>query len=599
MNRTTFFNALAGVALVAALGVMVAKTRSVNFEAHGEIVGLLRQIKQVDAEWNVDVLRSKTGLNNDYDPVANPLALVESLETALRSKAGAFWSGHDESGARIRPLLDAYKSTMDRKIALIDRFKSQNSILRNSSRYLPLAAADALAGLDAASPATRAAVAQDVDEVLTHTLIYANAPDAAVAARTQDALARLQRLVTQLPPDAADRVDGFTAHAETVLRQEQLGARTLAELAALPSAQAIDGIADAHAAEHEKLMVAQQRWRTGLVGYAALLLLALGFAGWRLVRSYRLLHRTHVELQRTNDQLKESQVVLVQSEKMAALGQMVAGIAHEINTPLAYVKGTFEVLKEQVTPVADLASNSCRFAQILRVPHRERDRAQLSTVARGFDVATRKVAESRIMDEVGQLLADGIHGIEQIAEIVTNLKNFSRLDRAKVTEFSVEEGLESTLLLARNLLKNKVEIVKDFAAGVPRIQCSPSQINQVFLNIVTNAVHAMPEGRSTPGVITLRTCVEGDDMVRVEIQDNGSGIPADVLPKIFDPFFTTKPIGQGTGMGLSISFKIVQEHGGRILVDTEPDAGTVFSILLPVRSRQPEPLMSTGALLAA
>jgi signal transduction histidine kinase len=120
---------------------------------------------------------------------------------------------------------------------------------------------------------------------------------------------------------------------------------------------------------------------------------------------------------------------------------------------------------------------------------------------------------------------------------------------------------------------------------VPNINGSPSQINQVFLNIITNAVHAMPE-RATANVITLRTAVEDADTVRVEIQDNGVGIPKDVLPKIFDPFFTTKPIGQGTGMGLSISYKIIQAHGGKLLVDTELEVGTVFTILLPIKAVQ-------------
>jgi signal transduction histidine kinase len=224
---------------------------------------------------------------------------------------------------------------------------------------------------------------------------------------------------------------------------------------------------------------------------------------------------------------------------------------------------------------------------MLHLPNEQRDRARLQTLAHEFDKSTKEVAGSHVMDEMGQLLADGIHGIEQISEIVTNLKNFSRLDRAKVSEFAVHEGLESTLLLARNLLKNTVEIRRELAFDLPKIQCSPSQINQVFLNIITNAVHAMPADRPEPGVITLRTAREGDDMVRIEIQDNGSGIPANVLPKIFDPFYTTKPIGKGTGMGLSISFKIVQEHGGKILVDTEPGVGTVFSILLPLRPREP------------
>lgn len=596
MKKTMLVNLLVGLVLVALLGLLIGKTRAVDFEAHSEIVGLLRQLKQVDAEWNVDVLRSKTGLNASYDPVASPLPLIEALETALSSKAGAFWTGHDESSARILPLLDKYKQLMDHKVALIDRFKSQHSILRNSSRYLPSAAAVALEGLE---PAQRAALAPAVDEVLTNALVYINTPDTAAAARIAEGLARLQSLGAPLPADAAERVAGFAAHAATVLKQEQIGNKLLAELAALPSAKAIDELSDTHAQEHEKLLVAQQNYRWLLVAYSALLLLVLAWAGWRLVRSYRLLNQTNFVLQTTNEQLKESQMYMVQAEKMSALGQMVAGIAHEINTPLAYVKGTFEVLKEQVTPVAHLASHSAQFAQLLRIPQRDRDHAVLHRVARSFDHSTKEVAESRIMDEVGQLLKDGIHGIEQIAEIVTNLKNFSRLDRAKVSEFSVHEGLDSTLLLAKNLLKNRVEIRKEFAAGVPKIHCSPSQINQVFLNIITNAVHAMPEGRVEPGVITLRTAMEGRDMVRVEIQDNGSGIPAEVLPKIFDPFFTTKEIGKGTGMGLSISFKIVQEHGGKILVDTEPDAGTVFSILLPVRPRQAERAQADGALLAA
>jgi two-component system, NtrC family, sensor kinase len=194
------------------------------------------------------------------------------------------------------------------------------------------------------------------------------------------------------------------------------------------------------------------------------------------------------------------------------------------------------------------------------------------------------VVEGNVLEEMATLLKDGIHGIEQISEIVLNLKNFSRLDRAKVSNFSVPAGLDSTLLLANHLLKNKVEIRKDYGA-VPNISGSPSQINQVFLNIISNAVQAMPE-RAEANIITLRTAMEDDKTVRVEIQDNGNGIPKDVLPKIFDPFFTTKAIGQGTGMGLSISYKIIQEHGGKLLVDTEAGVGTVFTILLPVTSVQ-------------
>jgi two-component system, NtrC family, sensor kinase len=381
-----------------------------------------------------------------------------------------------------------------------------------------------------------------------------------------------------------------------VLRQQASGAKLLAELAVLPTAQAIDALADAHAQEHEKLLTDQQVYRRALFAYSAFVLLLLGFAAWRLFKYYQLLNRTNATLHRTNQELKESQVHLVQAEKMSALGQMVAGIAHEINTPLAYVKGTVGVLTEQITPMQQLALRSHRFVQLMRAPGR--DNAAANKQLLGVEASANSVVDSGILQEMGKLMQDAIHGIEQISEIVLNLKNFSRLDRAKVSEFSVHGGLDSTLLLAKNLLKNKVEVRKEYGA-ISSISGSPSQINQVFLNLITNAVHAMPE-RAEPNIITLRTAMEDQDTVRIEVQDNGSGIPKDVLPKIFDPFFTTKAIGQGTGMGLSISYKIVTEHGGKISVDTELDVGTVFTILLPVKAAETKVnAIEEGALLAA
>jgi signal transduction histidine kinase len=179
--------------------------------------------------------------------------------------------------------------------------------------------------------------------------------------------------------------------------------------------------------------------------------------------------------------------------------------------------------------------------------------------------------------ELGSMLGDGLHGIEQITEIVTSLKNFSRIDRSKVSRFSLNEGLDSALVIARNLVKTKT-VIKNYG-DIPPVECSPSQINQVFLNLITNAAQAIPD---KSGTITLRTSRSGDQ-VKVEVADNGHGIPKDVLPKIFDPFFTTKEIGQGTGLGLSIAYKIVSEHGGKISVRSELDKGTVFTVLLPLK----------------
>jgi two-component system, NtrC family, sensor kinase len=582
MNRMLY--ALGATGLLAAFGVLFMQTRAVNFDAHNEIISSLRTLKQVDAEWNSDVLRTKTGLSSDYDRVASPLPLIESLKGTLASQSNSFWRDRSESNARLLKLLDVFSKLMDSKIALIEGFKTQNSILRNSSRFLPVAASELATAVRESSlaPTAKTDIDRALNSLLTNTMIYSITPDQALRERISAGTAQIGQLTAALPPEGGEQVETLVAHVGTVLRQQESSARLLAELSELPTAKAIDNLSDAQAQENEKLIGGLQIYRQALVFYSLFLLLLLGYAAWRVIRSYSTLNLANSALSDANHELKESQAHLVQAEKMSALGQMVAGIAHEINTPLAYVKGTFGVLHDQLSPIRELATRSHDFIQLMRAP--ERDNALLAAGLRHVEDSAKNIIDGGILHEMGVLLNDGVHGIEQISEIVLNLKNFSRLDRAKVSDFSVEAGLNSTLLLANHLLKNTVEIRKDYG-GVPDINGSPSQINQVFLNIITNAVHAMPV-RAEPNLITLRTSRENHDTVRVEIQDNGNGIPKDVLSKIFDPFFTTKPIGQGTGMGLSISYKIIHAHGGKLLVDTEPGVGTVFSILLPIRSVQ-------------
>lgn len=598
MNKTRIGYAMAVIALIAVLGFLIAMTRTVNFAANNEVVATLRDLKQLDAEWNVDVLRSKTGLNNSYDPVASPLPLIESLDGQLQIKTRSFWVHSEETSARLKPLLDAYKKAMDKKIALIESFKSQNSILRNSSRFLPVAAADLMDAVRAEPSASgKTLIEQSLNTLLTDAMSYALTPEASLKESIEAGSQTLQQQVKSMPEEVRERASTLVAHVNTILKQQQVGDALLGELAALPVAGAIDELADAYAQEHNQQLQTQQKYAQALMVYSVLLLLLLGYIGWRLFKSYRLLNSTHSELQKTNAELKESQVYMVQSEKMSALGQMVAGIAHEINTPLAYVKGTIDVLAEQLAPVRELAHRCQQLTQAMRQPAGERDPTSSSAQLRGVEELSNGLIKDGVLDDMDMLLKDGVHGIEQISEIVLNLKNFSRLDRARVSEFSVQEGLESTLLLARNMLKNSVEIRQEYQ-NVPKIHCSPSQINQVFLNLISNAAQAMGD-RPEKGVITLRTMPEGDDMVRVEIQDNGSGIPKDVLPKIFDPFFTTKEIGKGTGMGLSISFKIIEQHGGKILVDSEPGAGTVFSILLPISVQEESAVLMDEQLVMA
>jgi signal transduction histidine kinase len=290
------------------------------------------------------------------------------------------------------------------------------------------------------------------------------------------------------------------------------------------------------------------------------------------------------ELSEALKHLKESELLLVQTEKMSSLGQMVAGIAHEINTPLAYVKSSLATLSERLPVAEGVVSEAIKLVGMLERGDAADD--QLSEqFARVSTLAARFQAESEA-SQLQSLNGDALHGIEQISEIILNLKNFSRLDRSKVSRFNLNEGLESTLVIARNMIKHKT--VNRRFADIPLIECSPSQINQVFLNLITNAAQATKDDAS--GQVTIATSLTQNGFVRVDISDNGHGIPESIMSKIFDPFFTTKDVGQGTGLGLSIAYKIIQEHGGRIDVKSKVGQGTTFSVLLPARASTPQPL---------
>ncbi len=569
-------NILIAVVLIAILGFLFSKTRNVDFDAHNDVISNLRQLKQIDAEWNIDVFKSKMGINNNYDPVAQPLPVIRELANALTQK-----TVETGDSAELETMLKSFQDIMAKKIAMIERFKSQNSIYRNSTNFLPTAYDDVIAtakriGL---SSARQAELEATVNPVFSETLSYNLTPDNAVKDKLTQQLVTLRERAEQYPLEVKEAIEVLIAHIGTTLKQQDIGASLLNELSALPTAKKIDELSDTYSKTHETRLLDQQFYRQLLIAYSVFLLALLGYLGWRLIRSYRQLGKVNGALTQANRELKESQMQLVQSEKMSALGQMVAGIAHEINTPLAYVKGTLDVMKEHLSKVHDLANSSHLFATSLR--DKNADKNQLNTQYLQVATLSHDVVKNKRFEELDSMLSDGTHGIGQISEIVINLRNFSRLDRASVANFDVRKGLDSTLLLARNLLKHRVTVQTEYL-DVPDIMCSPSQVNQVFLNIITNAAHAMGE----QGTLILRTERHDEKMIRIEIQDDGGGIPSSVLPKIFDPFFTTKPIGEGTGMGLSISYKIIEAHGGKILVDTEKGIGTTFSILLPISQKQ-------------
>jgi signal transduction histidine kinase len=275
--------------------------------------------------------------------------------------------------------------------------------------------------------------------------------------------------------------------------------------------------------------------------------------------------------------LKRSQAKMVQSEKMAALGQMIAGIAHEINTPLGYAHSNVVVMQDFVTRVKFAEEIFNAWKQVIND-----DSASEEAVSRLFqevDNAFKELNQDGLIAECEELTSDTLYGLDQISEITCNLKDFSRLNQAEVAEININDNIHRTLKLAKNLLKDNIKVELSLAE-VPLIKCNPSKINQVILNLITNACHAITVSGKKGGKLTIKTSSDGD-RVNLSIKDNGVGIPKSVGKKMFDPFYTTKKVGQGTGLGLSISYNIiVKEHKGKISVKTREGVGTRFTISL-------------------
>ena len=300
----------------------------------------------------------------------------------------------------------------------------------------------------------------------------------------------------------------------------------------------------------------------------------------RLEEDIRRREADEAELQRRNDELTElnaqlskAQEQLMQSEKLASIGQLAAGVAHEINNPIGYVFSNFETLGTYIGRMLAMF-DSYRAAEASIGDAALRQSLQAQRTDSDFDF---------LVEDIPVLMAESREGITRVRKIVQDLKDFSRVDGHQDWQWAnLHAGIDSTLNIVSNEVKYKADVIKEYGA-IPDIECQPSHINQVIMNIVMNGVHAIVGQR---GRIVIRTGCDDAD-VWIEIADNGTGIAPDIVSRIFDPFFTTKPIGSGTGLGLSLSYGIIQKHGGHIGVASTPGSGTTFRITLPIRRAIP------------
>jgi signal transduction histidine kinase len=590
---------LAALALLAGAAL---KSRSLPLETHVAYYQL-----------NSDISR----LGSDFE------ALVDSLETAWQSSrtpgdaAGALLqrlvAGVDairQSIAQIsgsaaeRQRIDGSFANLQRSMATVENLTTD--LLRDQAAY-----AENLAYLRERGPEVarqlrasgRSRLGADVSQLVTETIEFAR-PDSDGSPNSIPLLLTTINRDVRIDSSPLPATRALLAAIETLLESRNDTQSRLYQVGVMPLPDNASALGRAVGTAYQNSVANADRARAMLAVYVVVLLLIVGFIGYRLRSSYRALNLANEELAELNEslehrveerthelsdalqELKESQVQLVQAEKMSSLGQLVAGISHEINTPLLYLANNAELVQERIDALRRFVQQSAESLCLDPAEFEDRSSFQ-SKFIEGLKTLKLLLREEELdaaVEEVVDLNRDSIEGLADLMNMAQSLKDFSRLDRAPIDSFDVNAGLEKTLTIARNTVKHKAEVTKHYTE-LPPIECSPTQINQVFLNLITNAAQAIDDF----GEIVISTAMRGNDQVIVSIRDNGCGIPKENLSKICDPFFTTKEVGSGTGLGLSIVDEIVRSHGGELLVESKTGVGSTFSVVLPIRQTESGP----------
>ena len=300
-------------------------------------------------------------------------------------------------------------------------------------------------------------------------------------------------------------------------------------------------------------------------------------------------HERTLELEETNEELnvtltylKDTQTQLVNAEKMASLGQLTAGIAHEINNPINFVSANLKPLKTDISEVFEVVD---KYETI-------NSETALIEKLKEIDLFKKKIDLVYLREEIGTLLIGIEDGARRTAEIVSGLKNFSRLDESDIKEANINEGIESTLILLRSSIQSNIQVTTNLGS-LPVIECFPGKLNQVFMNVISNAIYAMNQKKSQEKDQLIITTLEKEDHVHIIFEDTGIGMTKEVQEKVFEPFFTTKDVGEGTGLGMSIVFKIVESHNAKMEIESEPGKGTKITLILNKKIGQIERILKT------
>ncbi len=597
--------ALAALALLISLAL---ESRSLPVETHVAQYTIAGDLERLNGDFRALVDTLESAWATQAPPGEGARALLARVAAQPRQLPGSLFTmkGSASQEARLSNSHETFLGAVSEATSLAEELIADQAAYAAAVSFLREEGATIIQELRDTKLDRQAA---DTFQLVVGTLDFAG-KDASVRAGALDRLlATLTR--DQRVDSMSERFGVLLASVSTILKNKPLIESKLKQLVGSPVGEHAAALATAAQGMYTIAATRIEQARLMLAVYAVVLLLAVGFIALRLHGSYRQINAANADLAVLNESLeqrvtsrteelsgtladlKESQVQLVQAEKMSSLGQLVAGISHEINTPLLYLANNAELIRERLEPLRDFITACVGAFSIKSEDFADRAEYQASFVGalRDVKVILRDHELEAAIEEIQDLTRDSIAGLGELTEMAQSLKDFSRLDRAPISSFDVNACLDKTLVIAKNIVNHKATINK-FYGELPEIECSPSQVNQVFLNIITNAAQAI----ETQGEIVIETKLYDPEHVAIRISDTGCGIPEENLSKIRDPFFTTKEVGTGTGLGLSIVDEIIRSHYGELQVESVVGKGSIFTVILPIKRPAPADQMFAEAL---
>jgi len=539
------------------------------------------ELQQIDAAWSLATMQTLSTPNSDFDKVAAFLPRFRKLRNQLSNSELA----DSQAPAPLKNKLLAFLSLLEGKEQAIEQFKSNLAITRNSVKYLPLATRTLSEKAKKIKDNKLAMRIQDLDRL---TNSYLKTPDNDSKIQVLNNLTELEQQLMELPADIVNPLGNFISHARVLIEHKVPMNEIVTRVTSNNASKTGSELIALYKTYGKRIAKARSDRKAeynlySLITTVILMLIALVAGVYTFISGIQynkqlkseVLARTS-ELEQKANAATDSIVDGHHGKSMDTMGDLVATLAHELNTPLGYIASNLELLQSGTSKFNLLMDELESLNSALDESEIEKLRTRVSTFIDTIS-ATR---EQAMLDEFPGVVNDISDGIVQIQHVIQELKDFSRKDRLEKEWFDLNKCIENALKMSKHQIRDDINIIKKLGE-LPQIHGSQADMNQVIINLINNASLAITEADRSPGIIKLTTALMKGVIV-MDIQDNGIGMSNDVVSKIFDPFFTTRDVGKGTGLGLAIVQKIIKQNNGKVFVKSESGKGTLFRLTLPV-----------------